>query len=147
HILFAGLGSSGLSATEFYYRMIRMGLKGNVTTDSHLMKISASLLSHSDMFIAMSNSGNTSELISAAEVAKSHGAYVAAITNFEGSKLTDCADLVLLTTDQSRNTDHQFINTQIATLFLIDIVSYHLLENTNLSQTYQHTKSIILDNK
>ena len=25
HILFAGLGSSGLSATEFYYRMIRMG--------------------------------------------------------------------------------------------------------------------------
>ncbi len=31
-------------------------------------------LSHSDMFIAMSNSGNTSELISAAEVAKSHGA-------------------------------------------------------------------------
>ncbi|HHP5733143.1 TPA: hypothetical protein ACSC0G_003122, partial [Staphylococcus aureus] len=24
---------------------------------------------------------------------------------------------------------------------------YHLLENTNLSQTYQHTKSIILDNK
>ncbi|HDZ5635791.1 TPA: MurR/RpiR family transcriptional regulator [Staphylococcus aureus] len=147
HILFAGLGSSGLSATEFYYRMIRMGLKGNVTTDSHLMKTSASLLSQSDMFIAMSNSGNTSELISAAEVAKSHGAYVVAITNFEGSKLTDCADLVLLTTDQSRNTDHQFINTQIATLFLIDIVSYHLLENTNLSQTYQHTKSIILDNK
>ena len=81
------------------------------------MKISASLLSQSDMFIAMSNSGNTSELISAAEVAKSHGAYVVAITNFEGSKLTDCADLVLLTTDQSRNTDHQFINTQIATLF------------------------------
>ncbi len=128
--------------------MIRMGLKGNVTTDSHLMKISASLLSHSDMFIAMSNSGNTSELISAAEVAKSHGAYVVAITNFEGSKLTDCGKyLESLIMDQLRNTDHQFINTQIATLFLIDIVSYHLLENTNLSQTYQHTKSIILDNK
>ena len=31
------------------------------------MKISASLLSQSDMFIAMSNSGNTSELISAAK--------------------------------------------------------------------------------
>ncbi len=99
--------------------MIRMGLKGNVTTDSHLMKISASLLSHSDMFIAMSNSGNTSELISAAEVAKSHGAYVVAITNFEGSKLTGSAVFSTFnsSTDQSRNTDHQFINTQIATLF------------------------------
>ncbi|MGZ0076010.1 MurR/RpiR family transcriptional regulator [Staphylococcus aureus] len=135
HILFAGLGSSGLSATEFYYRMIRMGLKGNVTTDSHLMKISASLLSHSDMFIAMSNSGNTSGInFSSGSRQISWCICSVAITNFEGSKLTDCADLVLLTTDQSRNTDHQFINTQIATLFLIDIVSYHLLENTNLDK-------------
>ena len=27
-IIYAGLGSSGLSATEFYYRMMRLGLKG-----------------------------------------------------------------------------------------------------------------------
>src|SRR5699024_1647494 len=36
-IIYAGLGSSGLSATEFYYRMMRMGLKGNVSTDAHQM--------------------------------------------------------------------------------------------------------------
>ena len=44
-IIYAGLGSSGLSATEFYYRMMRLGLKGNVSTDAHQMKIVASLLS------------------------------------------------------------------------------------------------------
>ncbi len=81
------------------------------------MKISASRRSHSDMFIAMSNSGNTSELISAAEVAKSHGAYVVAITNFEGSKLTDCADLVVLTTDQSRILLSIYQHTNCDTLF------------------------------
>ena len=54
---FAGLGSSGLTASEFYYRAMRMGIKGLVSTDAHQMKISASLLSSNDMFVAISNSG------------------------------------------------------------------------------------------
>lgn len=146
-ILFAGLGSSGLSATEFYYRTMRMGLNSNVSTDTHLMKIAASLLSKNDVFVAISNSGCTKELITAAKTAQQRNAYIVAITNFEGSALTEYADLVLLTTDQSRNSDTQFINTQIATLFLIDIVSYHLLEDTRLHQIYQSTKETILEDK
>ncbi|SUM54202.1 transcriptional regulator [Staphylococcus nepalensis] len=144
-IIYAGLGSSGLSATEFYYRMMRMGLKGNVSTDAHQMKIFASLLTQSDTFVAISNSGETTELIAAAKVAHDAGAYVVVITNYEGSPITECADLVLITTDQSRNRDTQFINTQIATLFLIDIVSYLLLEDDYMHHVYQHTKKIILN--
>ncbi len=91
HILFVDEVALVYQRLNFDHRMIRMGLKGNVTTDSHFMKISRTFApSHSDMFIAMSNSGNTSELISAAEVAKSHGAYVVAITNFEGSTYRLC---------------------------------------------------------
>ncbi|PTF20886.1 SIS domain-containing protein, partial [Staphylococcus cohnii] len=144
-IIYAGLGSSGLSATEFYYRMMRMGLKGNVSTDAHQMKIFASLLSTSDTFVAISNSGETTELIAAAKVAHERGAYVVVITNYEGSPITACADLVLITTDQSRNKDTQFINTQIATLFLIDIVSYLLLDDTYMHNVYQHTKKVVLN--
>ncbi|MRF36486.1 SIS domain-containing protein [Staphylococcus sp. KY49P] len=144
-IIYAGLGSSGLSATEFYYRMMRMGLKGNVSTDAHQMKIFASLLTASDTFVAISNSGETAELIAAVEVAHERGAFVVAITNYEGSALTQCADLVLITTDQSRINDTRFINTQIATLFLIDIVSYLLLDDDYMQNVYQHTKKIILN--
>ena len=88
-----------------------------MSTDAHQMKIFASLLSASDTFVAISNSGETTELIAAAKVAHERGAYVVVITNYEGSPITECADLVLITTDQSRNKDTQFINTQIATLF------------------------------
>lgn len=146
-IIFAGLGSSGLTATEFYYRTMRMGLKGNVSTDSHQMKIVASLLTGSDTFVAISNSGETTELISAAGIAQQQGAFVVAITNYEGSALTACADLVLITTDQSRNNDTRFINTQIATHFLIDIVSYLLLDDEHLHRVYQKTKDVILHDK
>ena len=122
---FAGLGSSGLTASEFYYRTMRMGIKGSVSTDAHQMKISASLLSSRDMFVAISNSGETLELM-VARSARNQGAYVVVITNFEGSALTKNADLVLITTAQSSNNDSKFINSQIATLFLLDIVSYLL---------------------
>ena len=70
---FAGLGSSGLTASEFYYRTMRMGIKGSVSTDAHQMKISASLLSSRDMFVAISNSGETLELIEAAKIARNQG--------------------------------------------------------------------------
>lgn len=144
-IIYAGLGSSGLSATEFYYRMMRMGLKGSVSTDAHQMKIFGSLLTTSDTFVAISNSGETAELIAAAEVAHAREAYVVAITNYEGSTLTECADLVLITTAQSRINDSRFINTQIATLFLIDIVSYLLLDDDYMHNVYQHTKKTVLN--
>lgn len=122
-----------------------MGLKGSVSTDAHQMKIFASLLTASDTFVAISNSGETTELIAAAEIAHERGAYVVVITNYEGSLLTQCADLVLITTDQSRINDTQFINTQIATLFLIDIVSYLLLDDKYMNNVYQQTKKVILN--
>ncbi|MBF7021213.1 MurR/RpiR family transcriptional regulator [Staphylococcus kloosii] len=146
-IIFAGIGSSGLSATEFYYRIMRMGLKGNVSTDSHQMKIFASLLTASDTFVAISNSGETDELITAANIAHDKGAFVVAITNYQGSGLTKCADLVLITTDQSRTNDSRFVNTQIATLFLIDIVSYLLLDDAHLHKIYNKTTDVILSDK
>ncbi|MGO2078895.1 MAG: MurR/RpiR family transcriptional regulator, partial [Staphylococcus equorum] len=50
-----------------------------------------------------------------------------------------------ITTDQSRINDTQFINTQIATLFLIDIVSYLLLDDKYMNNVYQQTKKVILN--
>src|SRR5699024_11365472 len=109
------------------------------------MKIFYTLLTQSDTFVEISNIGETTELIAVAKVAHDAGAYVVVITNYEGSPITECADLVLITTDQSRNRDTKFINTQIATLFLIDIVSYLLLEDDYMHHVYQHTKKIILN--
>lgn len=144
---YAGLGSSGLTATECYYRTIRTGLKSSVATDAHQMKINATLLSQSDTFVAISNSGETDALIDAAALAQKEGAYVVAITNYRGSRLTRYADKVLITTDQYRNEDRRFINSQIAPIFLLDIVSYLLLEDTYMFDIYEKTRHMILEQK
>ena len=81
-----------------------------------------------------------------AKIARNQGAYVVVITNFEGSALTKNADLVLITTAQSSNNDSKFINSQIATLFLLDIVSY-LLNDTHMHHVYQQTRDVILGNE
>ena len=96
------------------------------------------------MFVAISNSGETLELIEAAKIAQKQGAYVVVITNFEGSTLTKNADLVLITTAQSSNNDSKFINSQIATHFLLDLVSYILLNDTHMHHVYQQTRHVIL---
>lgn len=142
--LFAGLGSSGLSATEFYYRTMRMGIIGNAVTDAHQMKIGASLLTEEDALIIFSNSGHTEEVINAAKIAQSQKATVVSITNYAGSELTAHSDIVIMTIDQTRVNDKRFINTQISAHFLIDVVSYMLLEHVENMDRYQHTRNVIL---
>lgn len=144
HALFAGLGSSGLTATEFYYRTMRMGIKGNSATDVHQIKIGASLLTERDTFIALSNSGETKELVNVVKIAKDHGATIIAITNYAGSPLSALSDITIMTIDQTRINDHQFINTQISAHFLIDVVSYMLLSHESHLTQYDHTKEVIL---
>lgn len=144
HTLFAGLGSSGLTATEFYYRTMRMGIKGNSATDVHQIKIGASLLTERDTFIALSNSGETKELANAVKIAKDHGATIIAITNYAGSPISTLSDITIITIDQTRINDPQFINTQISAHFLIDVVSYMLLSHENHLTKYKHTKEVVL---
>ena len=99
------------------------------------------------MFVAISNSGETTELADAAQIAHEQGAYVVIITNYEGSTITQHANLVLITSDQSRVHDTRFINTQIATTFLMDIVCYLLLKDDYMHKLYQHTRHTILGKK
>ncbi|OHR52180.1 MULTISPECIES: MurR/RpiR family transcriptional regulator [Staphylococcus] len=144
-VSYAGLGSSGLTASEFYYRTMRMGIRGNVSTDAHQMKISASLLSSQDMFVGISNSGETQELADAAKIAHEQGAFVAVVTNYKGSLITKHADLVLITSAKSNVNDARFINTQTATTFLMDIICYLLLNNDYMNQLYQRTRRTVLE--
>ncbi|GJM76063.1 hypothetical protein HMSSN036_82790 [Paenibacillus macerans] len=65
-----GLGSSGLSALEFKYRLTRMNLVADAVTDSHMMTMSASLLGKNDVVIGLSNSGRTTEVSHALGQAK-----------------------------------------------------------------------------
>ncbi|MDY3618401.1 MurR/RpiR family transcriptional regulator [Agathobaculum sp.] len=128
-ILVFGLGSSGLTANEFNMRLVQMGFTSTAMTDSFLMRVQSSLFSPKDLIIAVSNSGETPEVVSACEIAKSVGAQICALTQNTRGRLAHLADSVLLAGDIRQVGDDLFIDSQLPLLFLIDAITYRLLED------------------
>ena len=54
-----GIGSSGLSALEFKYRLMRMNMTIDAVSDSHMMLMNAALTDQHDVVCGLSNSGHT----------------------------------------------------------------------------------------
>ncbi len=134
-----GLGSSGLSALEFKYRLTRMNIIADAITDSHMMIMSASLLGKDDLVIGLSNSGLTTEVSQAMKGAKQRGATIIGVTNFDHTPLSEASDICLFTPDIGRSGDGNFINSQLAIIYILDILSLLLLEDEKLLQARQQT--------
>ncbi|WP_054955694.1 MurR/RpiR family transcriptional regulator [Paenibacillus dakarensis] len=134
-----GLGSSGLSALEFKYRLMRMNITIDAMTDSHMMIMSAALLNENDLIIGLSNSGQTSEIIEAMRIGKKNGAATISITNYKHTSLTDVSDISLYTPSLHRMGDTQFINSQLAIIYVLDVLSMLLLNDKTLLKKRQDT--------
>ncbi|WP_283675442.1 MurR/RpiR family transcriptional regulator [Butyricicoccus sp. Marseille-Q5471] len=128
-ILIFGLGSSGLTANELNMRLVQMGFTSSAMTDSFLMRVQSSLFSPKDLIIAVSNSGETREVISACEIANAVGAPICALTQSNRTSLTRMADTILFAGDIGQMGDKKFINSQMPLVFLIDAITYRLLED------------------
>lgn len=95
-ILIVGVGTSGPIAHEMYNRFFRLGLNCKVQTDSYLQMMESALLSSRDLVIVISQTGDSTDPLKTTALAKSRGCHVIAITGNSGSKLTNLADVVLL---------------------------------------------------
>lgn len=128
-ILLLGLGGSGLTAQEFNMRLVQMGFMSTAVTDNFLMIVQTSQFSSKDLIIAISNSGETREIVSACRLARQVGVPICALTQMNRSSLAKMSDIVLLSCDVQQVQDPCFINSQFPLLFLIDTVTYTLMEH------------------
>lgn len=95
-IFFFGVGASQIMAMMSANKFLRIVNKVYCYTDSHMQTMVASTLTEEDVAIVISYSGSTKDSILIAKLAKAAGAYVADITRFAKSPLTNYADVVLL---------------------------------------------------
>ncbi|MDO4262309.1 MAG: MurR/RpiR family transcriptional regulator [Eubacteriales bacterium] len=128
-ILIFGLGSSGLTASELNMRLVQMGFTSSAMTDTFLMRVQSSLFSPQDLVIAVSNSGETPEVVGACRIAKSVGAQIGVLTQNSQTELAGMADAILYAGNIRQTGDPLFINSQMPLMFLIDAISYRLLED------------------
>ncbi len=89
-VLVMGAGRSGLVGRAFAMRLLHMGFNAFVLGDTIVPSVSKG-----DVVIAISGSGRTKLIVTAAETAKQVGATVVAITTFPDSPLGRLADIVV----------------------------------------------------
>lgn len=142
-----GLGASGVAAQELHNRFMRYGKNGNFASDSHLQIMYASLFKSTDVVIIISLSGETSELIYSAKVAKENGAKIIVITNYILSPIAKMADIVLLTAGRETPLDGGSLISKISQLFVIDILAtgYALRNKEEALKVKEKIASAIFD--
>ena len=116
-ILIVGVGTSGPMTIEMHNRFLRLGLNCHVQTDSYIQVMESALLSAKDLVIVFSQTGDSEDPLRTTALAKSKGCSVILITGNTGSKLTEYADVVLLSV--SHETRIETIASRIAQYAII----------------------------
>lgn len=137
-IHFYGVGSSGITAMDAYYRFMRIGLSVNAQWDAHIIAMSAALLGKDDVVFGISTSGSTRDLVDPIKNAKRNGATVICLTSNAKSPITKYSDSILLVPSKESPLQGGALSTKIAQIHALDILS-----NIVISQSKESTAESI----
>jgi DNA-binding MurR/RpiR family transcriptional regulator len=99
-ILVGGIAGSAAPVIGFEYKLSRLGLPSAAITEGYNLAIRAATLNEKDVFVVISFSGATRDVLHAAEVARSNGATVICLTAFLKAPLVELSDIsFFLSTD------------------------------------------------
>lgn len=90
NIFVTGAGRSGLAAKAFAMRLMHLGLSSYVVGETISPAINAG-----DCILAISGSGETNTIVTAAKISKKRGAKVLALTSYPESSLGQIADSII----------------------------------------------------
>jgi DNA-binding MurR/RpiR family transcriptional regulator len=96
-VLCIGVASSAPLALSLDWKIKRFGIVSSFVSDGYVMAVEASLLRKDAVLVAVSSSGATKDIVSAARLAREGGATVIAVTNFTKAPLVETAGLRLIT--------------------------------------------------
>ena len=110
NVFVTGAGRSGLAAKAFAMRLMHLGISAYVVGET----ISPAIY-EDDCIIAISGSGETNTIVSAANIAKSRGAKVLAVTSYPESSLGQLADGYLFVKGRTKQEvdDENYMKRQI----------------------------------
>ncbi len=137
-----GVGNSCLSALFLKNKLNRIGLDAQCEEMSHFMYTSMSMLSPSDVVIALSQKGNSYETLKAFEIGKSTGALAVAITNNPVGKLAQMADVVIFNGNEEGALQGDSAATIAAQIHVCEII-YALVVSLNRTRAVK-TKQLTL---
>ncbi len=122
YVHLAGIGASGIAASDLHQKFLRIGVLSGWEQDSHLQLTAACTLSKKNVALFFSYSGETKEIIQGAKLAKDNGAYTIAITKMGGSELSKICDSVLYVPFSESTSRHGAVLSKINQLIIVDVI-------------------------
>jgi DNA-binding MurR/RpiR family transcriptional regulator len=115
-----GIGASGLVALDLQQKLHRIGLVAFGWTDVHAALTAVALTGPSDVLVAISHSGTTTDVLEPVALATARGATTVGLTNFGGSPLATAAGVVLTTAARELPLRSAATASRIAQLAVVD---------------------------
>ncbi|MBL1226958.1 MurR/RpiR family transcriptional regulator [Enterococcus sp. BWR-S5] len=125
-----GLGASSLVAQDVYQKFTRLGKTVFYSLDHHLLASALGTGEKESLFIGISNSGETSEVIALLNIAKENGIYSIGITENCDSALAEQSDTVLLTVKGEEAPLRSAATVSlISQLYIVDVLFFYYASN------------------
>ena len=158
NIFVTGAGRSGLAAKAFAMRLMHLGLSSYVVGETICPAINAD-----DCIVAISGSGETNTIVSAAKIAKNRGSKVLAVTSYPDSTLGQLADGHLLVKGRTKKEvdDENYMKRQIhgnytsltplgtafelTTLVFLDAIVSELMEKMEQTESDLKARHTVLE--
>lgn len=145
-VLFFGVGGSAIAAVDSLYKFTKLGFQTEFNHDFHYMLSLITHLNEKDVFVAISMSGKTKDVMDLVQFAKKKGATVIAITNISKSPLYKQADIRLATPTVEKDFRSGSITSRMTQLTVIDTL-YISLFNTigkHVLEQYQEAREEVV---
>lgn len=158
NVFVTGAGRSGLAAKAFAMRLMHLGISSYVVGET----ISPAIYDD-DCIIAISGSGETNTIVSAARIAKNRGSKVLAVTSYPESTLGQLADGYLLVKGRTKKEvdDQNYMKRQIygnytsltplgtafelTTLVFLDAIVSELMEKMHQTESDLKSRHTVLE--
>jgi DNA-binding MurR/RpiR family transcriptional regulator len=128
-LVFFGVGGSSTAAVDAQYKFTKLGYHSITSLDFHYMLSLIPHLTENDVFVAISTSGKTKDVLELARFAKKRGAKVIAITNINKSPLYKEADIRLCTPNVEQDFRIGSISSRMTQLTVIDALYLSLFHH------------------
>ena len=126
-----GVYRSAVVATDFYYQLLMLGIPVSFVGDALSCAISASMLEADCLFIAVSSSGKTKDVLDAVKAAKANGVSVVALTSGTESPLAKLSDEVLVAASSGNTLSGGDNEVRLSQLSLIDALCAYLINRVS----------------
>ena len=122
-IIFHGLGGSAAVAMAAYHKFFRIGIPCLWFDDVHMAIMAASMMKPGEVFVVISHSGASRDVVETAEVAAASGATTVAIVSYSKTPLAKVVNHTLRVGSAEIDFRFEPMASRIAQLSVIDVLS------------------------